>query len=85
MNSKFSRAMTKKLRKPITKKVSVSKSTNKKNTKDPFDNKSNRKISKQPTVLTIGDNDFKFIKHNDKQPSRSLINWWFVSYLDKTI
>ena len=46
MNPKFSRAITKKLRKPITKKVPVIESIDKKNTKDLSDNKNNRKIFK---------------------------------------
>ena len=74
MNSKFSRAITEKLRKPITKKVPISESTDKKDTKDPSDDKNNRKSSELLTVLTIGNNDLEFIEHSDKQPSRSLIN-----------
>ena len=66
INSKFSRAITKKLRKSITKKILVSESTNKKDTKDPSDNKNNRKISKQLTVLIIDDNNLEFIEYDNR-------------------
>ena len=74
MNPKFSRAITKKLRKPITKKVLISESTEKKNTKDLSNNKNNKKSSKQPTVLTIDNDDLEFIEYDNRQLSRSLIN-----------
>ena len=74
MNPKFSRAITEKLRKPITKKVLASESTDKKDTKNPSDDKNNDKVPEQPTVLTINNSDLEFIEYNDGQLSRSLIN-----------
>ena len=74
MNPKFSRAVTEKLRKPITKKVPVSESTDKKDTKDLSDDKNNGKSPEQPTVPTIGDEDLEFMEHDDGQPSGSLID-----------